>query len=230
MKNFPNAIVILLGIIVFVWILTYVLPQGAYQRTTDELTGQTKVEADSYQKVQGEHLSAFDLLLAIPNGIVGRADLIVLILIIGGCFYIIEQTGALNEGLAKIVHLLEGKETWALVIVSILFAAAGATIGQEAIAMMPALLIFGKSLGYDKFSVIYMSYGSAVLGSSFSPANPFAVLIAQSEAQLPLLSGSIFRLIIFGIAFIFWLIFLIRYAYKHRIKREERPAVLKTSL
>ncbi len=221
MKKFPNAFVIITSVIILSWILTYLIPQGAYQRVTDPESGLTEVVTNSYQQINADNLSAFDLLLAIPKGISGRADIIVLILLLGGCFYIIEKTGALNQGLIKLVKLLEGKELLALIIVSALFTTAGATIGmqEELIAMTPILLLFGRSLGYNTFTTIYVSYGSTVLGSSFSPSNPFAVLIAQKEAGLPLLSGGELRLVVLCIAFVIWVLYLVNYAKKNRVEK-----------
>ena len=221
MKKFPNAFVIILSVIILSWILTYLIPQGAYQRVTDPESGLTEVVTNSYQQINADNLSAFDLLLAIPKGISGRADIIVLILLLGGCFYIIEKTGALNQGLSKLVKLLEGKELLALIIVSALFTTAGATIGmqEELIAMTPILLLFGRSLGYNTFTTIYVSYGSTVLGSSFSPSNPFAVLIAQKEAGLSLLSGGELRLLVLCMAFVIWVLYLVNYAKKNRVEK-----------
>lgn len=226
MKKFPNAFVILIAVIIFAWILTYIIPQGSYQRLIDEATGTTKVLNNSYQSIHSEHLSVLDLILSIPRGIIGRADAIVLILLIGGCFYVIEKTGTLNQGLVKLVSVLEGKETLALIIVSALFTAGGVTIGmqEEVIAMIPILLLFGKSLGYNTFTVILMSYGSTVIGSSFSPSNPFAVLIAQKEAGLQLLSGSGFRLVVLLVVFVIWTLYLVRYANKNRIEKIKMPS------
>lgn len=222
MKKFPNALVIILGIILLAWIGTFIIPQGSYERVTNEQTGQVEVVNDSYQTISSDHLSLFDMMVAIPRGIEGRADLIVLILLIGGCFYVIEKTGALNDGLGKLTHALEGKESIALVVVSLLFATAGATIGlqEEVIAMTPALLLFGRSLGYNPYATLAMSFGSAILGSAFSPSNPFAVLIAQNEAQLPLMSATPFRLIVMGIAFVLWVGYLIYYANRNKIEKE----------
>jgi len=226
MKKFPNAFVILISVIIFAWILTYIIPQGSYQRILDEVTGTTKVLNNSYQSVDSKHLSFMDLILSIPRGIIGRADAIVLILLIGGSFYVIEKTGALNQGLVKLVRILEGKETLALVLVSTLYAAAGVTIGmqEEVIAMIPILLLFGKSLGFNTLTVILMSYGSTVIGSSFSPSNPFAVLIAQKEAGLPLLSGSELRLMVLAIVLVVWTIYLVRYAHRNRIEKIQMPS------
>lgn len=131
MKKFPNAIVIILGVILLAWILTFIVPQGSYERAFNDVTERTTVVQDSYQQQEFAKLSAFDLLLAIPEGIIGRADLMVLILILGGCFYLIEKTGALNQALNQLIVLLRGKESLALVIISILFITAGFTIALQ---------------------------------------------------------------------------------------------------
>ncbi|MDM9630920.1 YfcC family protein [Robiginitalea aurantiaca] len=219
MRKFPNAFVILLGVIVLSWILTFLIPHGTYERVTDLQSGQTTVIGGSYHEIASESLSFFDLLLAIPQGLASRADLIVLILLLGGCFYLIEKTGALGQGLQVVVDRLKGREALALILVSILFAAAGATIGlqEEIIALAPILILFCRSMGYNSLVALGISYGSAVLGAAFSPINPFAVVLAQKEAELPLLSGSGYRLVILGIALVLWIWYLWRYARKNRV-------------
>jgi len=225
MKNFPNAFVILIGVILFAWILTYIIPQGSYVRIVDEGSGISRVVNNSYEQIDTVSPSFFDLLVSIPKGISERADLIVLILLIGGCFYIIEKTEAFNQGLVKLVSSLKGKESLALIIIAALFTAGGATIGlqEEVVALIPILLLFGKSLGYNAFTMIFASYGSTVIGSSFSPSNPFGVIIAQKEAALPLLSGSSLRLTTLLVAFVVWVVYLLYYANRNRIDKIQMP-------
>lgn len=225
MKKFPNAFVILLGVIFLGWILTYIIPQGSYERIVDPETGITKVVNDSYTQKNTSSPSFFDLLVSIPKGIAGRAELIALILLIGGCFFIIEKTEAFNHGLVKLVSLLKGRESLALILIAALFTAGGATIGlqEEVVAMAPILLLFGKSMGYNVFTMLFASYGSTVLGSSFSPSNPFGVIIAQKEAALPLLSGSSLRMIVLIIAFVLWVAYLLYYANRNRTEKIQMP-------
>ena len=164
-------------------------------------------------------MSVFDLMIAIPEGLEDRADLIILILLVGGCFYLIEKTGALGQALQKIINLLSGKEVLALIVVSVLFAAAGATIGlqEEIVAMAPILILFSRSLGYNAMVALSISYGSAVVGAAFSPMNPFAVVLAQKEAQIALLSGGVFRMIVLVLALAFWTGYILRYGRKNRV-------------
>lgn len=221
MKNFPNAFVIILGVIVISWGLTFIIPQGSYDRLTDPETGQTTVINGSYQQIEAESLGFFDLIMAIPEGLIERAELVFLIFLLGGSFYVIEKTGALGQGLQWVVDHLHKHEGLALIVVSLLFAAAGATIGlqEEIIAMAPVLILFCRSMGFNVFVAVASSYGSAVMGAAFSPMNPFAVVLAQKEANLALMSGSSYRLLFFGLAFAIWVGYLIRYAKKNRVER-----------
>ena len=57
------------------------------------------------------------------------------------------------------------------------------------------------------------------MGAAFSPMNPFAVVLAQKEANLALMSGGLYRLLILGLALAFWVGYLIRYARKNRVER-----------
>lgn len=226
MKKFPDTLVIMLMGILLAWILAYLIPQGAYTRTEDPETGINTVVAGSYRQIEADSPSVFDLMLSIPRGIIDRADLIVLILLIGGSFYVIEKTGALGQGLQRVVNLLKGREATALAILSLLFAAAGLTIGlqEEVIALAPILIVFARSMGFNAFTALGVSYGSAVLGAAFSPINPFAVIIAQREAELELLSGSGYRIWILGIALVCWTAYMIYYAYRNRVDKQPMAA------
>ena len=102
---------------------------------------------------------------------------------------------------------------------------------EEIIAMMPVLLYLTSRLGYNAYVAIAISFGSAILGASFSPINPFAVVIAQKETGLEFLSGNGYRLIILAIAFVVWMFMIIRYANKNKIEKliEENELVEKVS-
>ncbi|WP_026348428.1 YfcC family protein [Eudoraea adriatica] len=232
MKKFPNALVIMIGFILFAAILTYIIPQGEYQRVLNPATNQLVVVNDSYQEIDAPSVSLWDTFMSIPEGFINRADLIALILLIGGSFYVIERTGALKDGIEFLTMLLQGKEEIALIVVSLAFLAGGALSGlqEEIIAMTPVLLYLSSRLGYNSFVAVAISYGSAILGASFSPINPFAVVIAQKETGLEFLSGSGFRLVVMAIAFCIWMFMVIRYANKNKVVSEEEHIFEKKNL
>ncbi|MGB5227224.1 YfcC family protein [Eudoraea sp.] len=223
MKKFPNALVIMIGFILFSAALTYIVPQGEYERIINPDTNQTKVVPGSFEQIEAPSVSVFDILLSVPEGFIARADLIALILLIGASFFVIEKTGALKDGIEYLTMLLNGREEIALIVVSLAFLTGGALSGlqEEIIAMTPVLLYLSSRMGYNSFVAVAISYGSAILGAAFSPINPFAVVIAQKETNLEFLSGSGFRLVVMAIAFCIWMFMVIRYANKNKVVKED---------
>ncbi|MDX5506577.1 MAG: YfcC family protein, partial [Bacteroidota bacterium] len=223
MKRFPNALVIMIAFILFSGLMAFFLPSGVYLRAYDPALGVETVIPGSFTWVPGPDFTVFDILLSIPEGIISRSDIIVLILLIGGAFYVIERTGALKDGVLLLTHLLQGREGLGLWLVAFLFALGGALNGlqEEIIALVPVLLFFTRRLGFDPFILVAVSMGSAVVGSSMSPINPFAVAIAQDLAGLPYLSGSSFRMMGLLIGFLVWIIWLTRVSRKHRLITSE---------
>ena len=220
--KFPHALVIQFVFFAFSCLLAFLVPQGQYEREQDS-EGNERVVPDSYQTVATERITLKEILISIPEGIAGRADVIVLVFLLGGCFYVVEKTGALKEGISFLAAKVTGKEELALVTVAVLFATGGALAGlqEEIIAMTPVLILLCRKLGYDTLVAISVSFGAAIIGGAFSPMNPFAVLIAQKISGVPLLSGSVFRLIVMLIALGIWIFMLIRYGNRNRIQKEE---------
>lgn len=219
--KFPNALVIMLGFVLLASLLTYIIPHGQYQRVMHPELQREMVVAGSYERVEAAPVSILRTIMAIPEGIIERADLVVLILLAGGCFYIIDKTGAFKESVVLLTTKLKGKEELALVAMGLVFATGGALSGlqEEIIAMVPVLIFFTRRLGYNAYVAVSISFGAAIIGSAFSPVNPFAVVIAQEVAEVPFLSGSNFRLAVLFVAFVLWMILVIRYGNKHRIEK-----------
>ncbi len=232
MKKFPNALVIMISIIFIATISTYIIPQGKYERKISEVSQELKVVPNSFSLVEAPSVSIAETFMAIPEGIILRADVIALIFLIGGSFFVLEKTGALHNGIAFLTENLKGKEEIALIVVSLAFLAGGALCGlqEEIIAMTPVMLFLCHRMGYDSFVAIAISFGSAILGASFSPINPFAVVLAQKETNLEFLSGSTFRLMAMGLAFVLWMILIIRYANRNRISKSVDNLNSKTKL
>lgn len=174
----------------------------------------------TYHEVEPNHVGLFDAIVAIPRGMADAADVVFLVFLIGGAFSVFDATGALRRGIAALVRRLEGREVLAIPIVSLAFAAGGVTenLQEEIIALVPALMIFTRRLGYTPLTAVAVSAGSAFVGSAFSPINPFQVQIAQKVADVPLLSGSLFRLVFLAIALTLWIWWTMRHAARTRVE------------
>ncbi|SHO60702.1 YfcC family protein [Algoriphagus zhangzhouensis] len=210
--SFPHPLIILLIFVILSGISTYLIPAGEFERRLDEVTGREVVIGGSYHEVESQPISLGQLALAIPEGLIFGADLVVLILVIGGAFYVVEKTGALQVGIEALIYRFRGNSILLLVCLSLAFSIAGGTIGmqEEIIAMAPILVMLANKLNYDKISIIGLSLGSALLGAGLSPINPFNGLLAQNIAELNVQEGIVFRLIVFVIGIGFWTFLMIR--------------------
>src|SRR5205823_3638874 len=91
-------------------------------------------------------------------------------------------------------------------VASLAFALGGVldNMKEEIIALVPVMLLLARRLGYRPVVAVAMSLGAAAVGAAFSPINPFQVGIAQQLAQLPLLSGWLFRIAFLAAALGIW--------------------------
>jgi uncharacterized ion transporter superfamily protein YfcC len=217
-NRFPSPFVLLVGCILLAAALTWILPAGRYERRPDPVTGRDVVVPGTFARAEAEPVGAFEAIVAIPKGIAATADVIALVFLVGGAFAVIEQTGALRRGVDALAAAVHGRESLVIPITAVAFAAGGATqnMGEEIIALVPVLLLLSRGLGFDPLTAAAMSIGAAAVGASFSPVNPFQVLIAQKVAQLPPGSGWPFRMAVLVLALGLWIWGTWRYASRHR--------------
>ncbi len=215
--KFPHPLALLTGCIALAAALTWVLPAGQYARHHDEVTGRDVVAPGTYHAVPAAPVSPFEAVVAIPRGMIAAADVIFLVLLVGGAFVVVDKTGALRQGTAWLAGQLAGRAALVIPVVAVCFAVGGAVenMSEEIIALVPVLLLLVGQLGFDPLVAVAMSLGAAAIGSSFSPLNPFQVGIAQKLAQLPLGSGWAFRLVFLALALALWIWGTTRYARRH---------------
>ncbi len=221
-SRFPHPITLLVGCILLGAVLSYILPAGQYDRQDDPATGRSVVVAGTYHEVERNPVGLFGAMVAIPKGLADAADIIFLVFLIGGAFTVVDRTGALRSGVDWLVRHLHGRDMLVIPVISLAFGAAGAleNMQEEIIALIPVLLILTRRLGFTPTIAVAMSAGAAIVGSAFSPINPFQVGIAQKLAELPLLSGGMFRLTFLVIALAMWIWGTMRFAARTRTEPE----------
>ncbi|MHB1169409.1 MAG: YfcC family protein [Longimicrobiales bacterium] len=212
--RFPHPLALLTAGILLAAVLTWILPAGAYDRVEDPATGRTVVVAGTFDRVEAAPVGPFEALVAIPQGMIQAAEVIVLVFLVGGAFVVIDQTGALRRGIDRLARALASRGTWVIPISCIVFATGGAlqNMQEEIVALVPVLLILTRRFGFDPVAAVAMSIGAASVGSAFSPVNPFQVVIAQRLADVPLFSGAAFRIAALVPALALWVFATIRYA------------------
>jgi uncharacterized ion transporter superfamily protein YfcC len=187
-------------------LLTWILPAGAYQRQMDPGSSSELVVPGTYGRVEQTPVGIGAAALAVPRGIVMGADVIVVILFVGGAYAMLERTGALGRLIAALVG--RTRRPWIVAaLVSLLFAMLGALVNsyEEIVALVPVLVVLSRSLGFGAVTALAMSVGAAVVGGAFGPTNPFAAGIAQRFADVPALTGIGIRLAVTAAATFVWI-------------------------
>ncbi len=199
----PHTYVILGIFILFGFFLTFVLPSGEYDRYLND-AGLTVVNAESFHLVEKAYLNVFDLLLAVPTGLINMASIIFFIFIIVGAFQIVIATGTLNVAIGQVARAMRGKEIWSIPLLLFVFSIGGATFGmsQEGLVFVPIAIMLARSFGYDAMTGMCMVLIGAQVGFQAGWMNPFNVGIAQGIAELPIYSA-------IGVRLVLWIVFLV---------------------
>jgi uncharacterized ion transporter superfamily protein YfcC len=217
--SLPHPLVLLFGCVILAAAASYVLPAGEYDRELDEVTDQTVVVAGTYHEVERTPVNLFRAVVALPRGMADAAQVIFLVFLIGGAFTVVDESGTLRRTVSWLIQRLHGRDLLVVPLVSLAFGMGGVVenMQEEIIPLIPVLLILTTRLGFTPMVAVSMSAGAAFVGSAFSPINPFQVQIAQKLAELPLLSGSLFRIFFLIIALALWIGLTTRYAATTRV-------------
>jgi uncharacterized ion transporter superfamily protein YfcC len=210
--SFPHPLIILLGFIVVASLSTLFIQSGSFDRVLDETTGREIVVPGSFKAIEDVNPSFWEILKTIPEGFIAGADIIVLILILGGAFFIVEKTGALQAGIEALIYQFRNSQYLLFYLLGTVFAIGGASISmqEELIPMVPIFVILAAKLNYDLRAIIAITLGSSLIGAAFSPINPFVGLLAQNIAEVPLFSNVQFRVSLLVLAVFAWITYHIK--------------------
>lgn len=147
------------------------------------------------------------------------------ILIVGGSFGIVLKTGAVENGILRLISVTKGYEMMIIPIMFFLFSLGGAVfgMGEEAIPFVMILVPVMVAMGYDAITGIMITYVATQIGFATSWMNPFSVAIAQGIAGIQVGSGSGFRMLMWAIFTIIGAAFTMFYA--RRVKANPESSV-----
>lgn len=216
--SFPHPLVLLFGCVVLASVLSHVVPSGEFEWRKDSVSGHLLVVPGSYHRVAPSPVGVFQTLVAVPRGMGKASEIIFLIFLVGGAFSVVDRTGALRAGVGWLAGRLDRRESLVIPICCIAFAIGGVLEGmfEEIIALLPVLVLLARRLGFDPLTAVAMSAGAANIGGAFSQINPFNVGIGQRLAELPLMSGSLFRTAVLLPALGIWTAGTLWYAFRTR--------------
>src|SRR5438094_4349370 len=215
----PHPLILLLAGVAVAAALTWILPAGAFDRRDDPATGRRVVVAGTYHPVPAAPVGPFAAAVSVPRGFVAAADVIAVVLFVGGAWVVIDRVGTLPALVAVLVARFRRRGLWAIPPICLFFAAMGAleNMEEEIIPLVPVLLVLGQGLGVDAIVVVAMSAGAAMIGSAFGPTNPFQAGIALRLGGLPPVAGGRLQLAMFVVAVVTWIGWTLRYAPRNRV-------------
>lgn len=221
-RQIPHTYVIIFYIILFCAAMTWIIPGGQYTESINE-AGQKTVIYEAVDRVP----QTWQVFSAFYKGFVDKADIIVFILIIGGAFWIVNDSKAFDIGTVSFLRKARkmesnplirkiGVENFLLTSIMLLFSIFGAVFGmsEETIAFCLVLVPMAISMGYDSITGVCMVFVAAGLGFAGAILNPFTIGIAQGLAGIPLFSGIEYRIFCWFVINIIGFTWILRYAAK----------------
>ena len=227
-KKFPHTYVIVFFIIIIAAVTTWIVPSGEFNRQKIETNGNTReiIQTGSYHQVE-QQPQTWQIFSAFYKGFVRSPKIIVFILILGGAFWILNESKAIDAGVDAFLRKSSKLEKyWILkklgvnniiiTLVMLMFSFFGAIFGmsEETIAFVIIFVPLAVSMGYDSIVGVCMCFIGAGIGFAGCLLNPFTLGIAQEIAGLQLFSGIEYRLVIWIIVNIVGIGYVLRYASK----------------
>lgn len=228
LKKVPHTYAIIVSVILFCAVLSWVVPAGEYERHTSDVNGvgRTVIVPGSFHRVEAAP-QTWQVFSSLLDGFEKQAGIIAFLLIIGGAFQLLNSSKAIDVGILSFLRssrrleryrLIKaiGVERVILVAVIVLFSLFGAVFGmsEETLAFVIILVPLAISMGYDSITGLCMVYVAAHVGFSGAVLNPFTIGIAQGLSDLPLFSGFEYRLVCWCVLTVCLIICVLRYAGK----------------
>ena len=161
-RAIPHTYVIVFYIIIFAALLTWIVPGGAFEREQIRLENGTVkevIDSNSFQYSESNP-QTWQVFSALFDGFVDKADIIVFILLIGGAFWIMNESKAIDVGILsflktskKVEHIWLfqklGINNIILTFIMLLFSVFGAVFGmsEETIAFIIIFFPLAISMG-----------------------------------------------------------------------------------
>ena len=225
--HMPHVFIILLLIMLFVVILSYIIPSGSYERVTDEATGISVVNPDTFTYVENETPITFmDYFEAVYQGFVNGATIMGTLFISSGIIYLLEVSGAFGAGISVILQKTKGREFSVVCIFYTIFVIFGVLgYGEAAYPFYPLAVTIGFALGYDRMVGTGLAIVGSTVGFTSGLMNMFTTGVAQQIVGLPMFSGIGFRAVGLVVFYIIGLIGL--YTYCRKIKKDPESSLVR---
>ena len=248
LKSFITVVIILLAVLFVVGILTYVIPAGRYTVYTTDIAKQgqaffeytpdatldKQIVIDSFRHLTSEEntsrlpfyrwlTSPFEAMILGSNN-ANMLMIIALLLVLGGTFKVLEESGGLVSLVRVIMMRLQSKRfavIWAITgVIMILSAVFG--LQEQLLILYPIFAMLCTALNWSRFTAISFVLIASGVGFTTAITNPMTIGTASIAAGVNVTDGLWYRCIIFCVMYVVTSLFLTALA-----KRDERKATEK---
>lgn len=221
----PHVFVVLILVFLFIYLLTFIIPKGNYERVETE-GGHPSIVPGSFEFISAPYVGFFDMIQAIPLGMAQAGELIFGGLMIGALFKVLEKTGMITVAIAAIKKFFHDR-TILLIPTLMLPLAIFTTITgvlELNLLYIPIVVPLFLRLGYDRLT----AFATVILGSAsgfiVAISAPTTVGLAQTISGLPLYSGLGFRLVVLILFLLGSIVYVMYYANKVHRNPEISPS------
>lgn len=218
----PTSYSILMIIIAIMAVLTWIIPAGQYDtnKAGNLITGTYKTVAQNPQGIWDVFMAPIRAMLG--HGATSAAiDVAFFIIMVGAFLGVVNETGALDVGIASIVKKYKGREKMLIIILMPLFALGGSTygMGEETMAFYPLLVPVMMAVGFDSITGVAIILLGSQIGCLASTVNPFATGVASATAGVSVADGIFWRVL----SLVLMTAMSIFYVYKYADKIQKDP-------
>lgn len=248
LKSFITVVAILLAVLIAVGILTYAIPAGRYTIYTSD---QTKISQPFYQYTEDESLnkqividsyreltaeenssrlpvlrwftSPIEALIFGSNG-ANMIMIIALLLVLGGTFKVLEESGGLVSLVRMIMVKLRSRRFVAIWVITAVIMILSAVFGlqEQLLILYPIFAMLCTALNWSRFTAISFVLIASGVGFTTAITNPLTIGTASIAAGVSVADGLWYRCIIFAVMYVVTSLFLTFLA-----KRDEKKATEK---
>ena len=231
-KSFITTCAILLGIMIFVGILTFFVAPGEY---TFEKNDEGKVLSYSFNYLTESttrlpiwrwFTAPFEAILW-GKGNFTIIQVIVVILALGGTFKILDKTGGLYALVSLVVNKFFNKRYLAIWVITFIMMILSSCFGlqEQLLILFPLFLAFANAMNWSKVLAISLVLITTGVGFTVALFNPFTIGMAVTNSQSPvtILDGIWYRLILFVIFYAVTSLYLVGMAKRDEKRNGNKP-------
>ena len=248
LKSFIAVVAILVAVLIAVGVLTFAIPAGRYtvyttdtalanqpfyEYTTDQSLNK-QIVIDSYRQLSDEeNTSRLQVIrwftapveaLIIGSNSANMIMIIALLLVLGGTFKVLEQSGGLVSLVRVIMVKLHSRRFEVIWIITAVIMALSAVFGlqEQLLILYPVFAMLCTALNWSRFTAIALILISSGVGFTTAITNPWTIGTASIAAGVSVTDGIWYRCIIFFVMCVVTSLYLIYLA-----RRDERLATEK---